>query len=114
MSGNGVVPRASHTPLPRNEESTAPLRDALRDLLDQHPEAASALMKRLLWIAAEGKPHESLKAIEMLFNRIDGPVMKEIQDAITPIQVTLQNIQLKTRNAERIVEQQNGGPELED
>ncbi len=102
-------------PMPEvGEAGTAPLREALCDVLAEDREIAKMLMQRLVSIAATAKPNESLRAMELMFDRLDGPLMKEIQDAITPIQVTLQNIHLKARHVERLVEAENGGPALED
>lgn len=99
---------------PVEPDMEAPLRAALHELLAEHPDIPKLLMQRLIEIAGKGKNNESLRALELLFDRLDGPLMKEIQDQITPIQVTLQNINLRAKQAGKMIEAENGGPALED
>ncbi len=62
------------------------LDEALGDLLEDRQELAKQIVARLVDVALTGKGLTSLKAIELLFARVDGPVVQRHEVTAVPMQ----------------------------
>jgi hypothetical protein len=65
------------------------LDGALEDLMTDQPHLAKLIVEKLVEVALEGKPLTALKAIELLFARVDGPVVQKHQITNVPMQRVL-------------------------
>lgn len=66
-----------------------PLTNAVLDLFRRRPELRAKVADRLIQMALDG----NMRAMELLFNRLDGKLSEEARTEVPPMQVVVQQIQ---------------------
>lgn len=61
----------------------------LEKLLAEHPTLPYLVVDRLVSLATDGPPGIAIRAMELLFNRVDGPVVQKQDISALPLQRVL-------------------------